>query len=254
MISAIRVECRTASLSEAEREIEIVLDHVRMAGVLEGIMPQVSTEPDNGDHYGRAQTLDEWQTLGLGYEGRKLIRFEPERVMQPGGLKAFGYKVIRHDEQGPKDGWPADNGQEITEQVIVLERRNEVTREHMWERSSSMIPDSLPDLTFADGTLVTHNRARHAMIGDYSVEVWWRGDETPGTPPREDAKITSVLGVVMPYSRTKGTVSGARALYEVDRDVPEGRDPEDVIDEVFNACREYARAQPHITSTISSSH
>jgi hypothetical protein len=132
-------------MAEAEREIQIVLDHARMAGFLEGVVPGSSVVTDH--HFGSADVRrgieagpDPWSELGLTFDGRVVVSFEPELVV--GGLKLWSHKVmVDYSDQitNPLER-PGDHGADVTEKSIVLQRVNEVTREHSWENSSAFPP------------------------------------------------------------------------------------------------------------------
>jgi hypothetical protein len=140
MVSRIRVEVRGGSMEAAEKVAFLALTHAKMAGFLEGIVPESGAYTDHFFNYPQmtgkpTDPPDPWSELGLRYAGRLTFSFEPMVVR--GGLKLYGYKVIRDDRQGPEDRWPSDNGEDVTEQVIVLPRAYEVTREHSWEGTPS---------------------------------------------------------------------------------------------------------------------
>lgn len=134
MISRIRVEARAASMEEARREIEIVLGHAQQAAFMEGLTPQVSRVTD--DHFGAIYGHDQWHDFEMGYEGRMMLKFEPE-PNPGGGLKQHGFKVTRDVEDDQSAGRPfdaADDGADCTATSIVLTRQQEVTREYSWDR------------------------------------------------------------------------------------------------------------------------
>lgn len=135
MISRIRIEARAASMEEARREIEIVLGHAQMAAYMEGLTPQSSQITD--DHFGAVYGHDQWHDYGMSYEGRMMLKFEPE-PNPGGGLKMYGLKVTRDIGDERKAGHPfdpADDGRDVTATSIVLNRQQEVTRDHSWDRT-----------------------------------------------------------------------------------------------------------------------
>lgn len=131
MISKITVTARAASMEEAEREIEVLMAHARMAGYLEGIVPQSVRGTD--EHFGQAPGAERhpeaWRELGLPYEGRKSYSFEAELVR--GGLKEYGFTVLQHPEgeQFTNDPPSLTDGEDITDRVIVLNRHYPATRD-----------------------------------------------------------------------------------------------------------------------------
>lgn len=139
MITRIRIDSRATSMEEAERENEIILDHMRMAGLLEGLTPRSSRIAD--EHFGRNRSQDKWHDVGLHFEGRTVIAFDPE-FPSDGGLKQFGYEVIEmrraeSPEKGVAGYLPVDSNDPMsyagcdiaTPHVMVLERKRPVTRE-----------------------------------------------------------------------------------------------------------------------------
>lgn len=132
MISRIRIEARASSMEEARHEIEIVLGHVQMAGYLEGLTPQSCSPSD--EHFGRLYGHDQWSDLGMEFEGRMVLVFDPE-PNPGGGLREYGYVVTRTDKDQIADPvmFGADEGKDVTAEVIVLGRLSPVTREHGWE-------------------------------------------------------------------------------------------------------------------------
>lgn len=132
MISEIRIKARASSMEEAEREIELLLDHARMVGYLEGIVPQSSSDLES--HYGPVPGRDDWAVLGMPYEGRGGCKFYAEQDPL-GGLKEFGFEVIEVDDFTPHglhgvEGSEAEPvRRDVTEKVMVLHRRRPVTRD-----------------------------------------------------------------------------------------------------------------------------
>ena len=118
MISRIRVEARADSMEQAQREIEIVLDHACQAGVLEGVMPHSSRVTD--DHFGEVRQPDRWTELGqpsgqignllgsapprMRYEGRRVLTFDPEITEGGEDLPTNAYGTVSTEE---RDNSPA---------------------------------------------------------------------------------------------------------------------------------------------------
>lgn len=227
MISEIRVKARAASMEEAEREIEILLDHARMAGFLEGIVPSSSSVAD--DHYGEVRQRDRWIDLDpeLRYEGRVVLGFDPERVFG-GGLKQFGYVVTPEPvKAGDIEAFPphADCGH------MVLARQQPVTREHTWEGSSAF-GYTAANWDENGQRLATFNRPRHETRGNYDVSVWLRGvDESERDRP------TNVYGVVSDVRIENGP-----ALFEYSHDLKDGETVDEIVEQVYEKIGIYADA------------
>jgi hypothetical protein len=145
MISRVRVEARAASMDDASREIDVLLGHLRMAGVLEGIVPQVSSVTD--EHFGAVLGKeDAWHMLGLRNEGRVVVSFEPERA--DGGLKQFGFEVREKIDIPTMAPIASSTGLHFTmsasapmvpewrdvDDAIVLLRQFPVWRDNSWDR------------------------------------------------------------------------------------------------------------------------
>lgn len=133
MVSRIRVDTRAASMEEAEREAIMVLDHARLAGFMEGVMPQSGRWADNhfeNVSFGRTAQDDPepWTELGLRYAGRVAFVFDPELV-SGGGLVQYGVTVLEGEPGVPSNG----HG------FFALARVNPATREHQWEGSSNFL-------------------------------------------------------------------------------------------------------------------
>jgi hypothetical protein len=139
MISRIRIEARASSMEEARREIEALLGHAQMAGYLEGLCPQASHIVD--DHFGAVYAPDPWRALDMGYEGRIVLKFDPE-PNPGGGLREYGYAVTRTDKDQnlPADVLSADEGKDVTADVIVLGRQCPVTRDSAWDLAEALAP------------------------------------------------------------------------------------------------------------------
>lgn len=136
MISRIRVESRANSMEEARVEVQMILDHLRMVGLLEGVVPRSSRVTD--ESFGQNRSQDKWHDVGLHFEGRMVVQFDPE-FQHDGGLKQFGYQVT-HNLLGPDR--PADDSTPtlvVTDGVIVLERQRKVTRESVLETEGMFV-------------------------------------------------------------------------------------------------------------------
>jgi hypothetical protein len=235
MISRIRVEARAASMEQARREIQIVLDHARMAGWLEGVVPSSSSVTD--DHYGEVYKSDRWSGYtdasgaDLRFEGRMAVSFDPE--VTDGGLKQYTYEVQRH-ELAHHDGKTGERvvdptSWDVTNDVFVLERMNPITREHVWERNSNFGTD---EQEHEVGDLALFNRAQHDVIGHLEWSVWLRGDaERTGVD-----LPTNVYGVI-----SSTLVSNAPALFEYTQDILPGQTVDSVVDSVSEKVRLYAQ-------------
>lgn len=128
MISRIRVEARAATMEEAKREIEVVLNHAQQAAYLEGLGGACNLT-DN--HYGEVRGRDQWSALGLDQEGRQVIAFEP--TPNPGGgVRQYGYSVLVNEEDQPEALRSANDGSECTRDVLVLLRDRPITMESFW--------------------------------------------------------------------------------------------------------------------------
>lgn len=135
MVSRIRVEVRGESMAAAERVAFQMLDHARLAAVLEGYAP---TESEYTDHYFNRPNVtrkfedgpEDWSEIGLPYYGRVSILFTPMSAY--GGLVQYGYQV-----EPSADGMPtAMPLPDTSHGQIVLERQRPVSREHSWEVSA----------------------------------------------------------------------------------------------------------------------
>jgi hypothetical protein len=108
-------------MEAAEREVELFLNHARLAGYLEGIAPQSSSWTDN--HFERVIAADEWAERGMPFLGRVVVTFDPDGP-HDGGVEQLGeYEVHR---------LPTVAGNEpelVTDSVIVLRRAREATRQ-----------------------------------------------------------------------------------------------------------------------------
>jgi hypothetical protein len=235
MISEIRVKARAASMEEAEREIGILLDHARMAGFLEGFVPQSSREKDDDNHFSIVRRGDGWNRLGLMYEGRVVLAFEPERIVG-GGLAQYGFDVIPKPV-GPDEVavFPPHEGQGF----MVLDRKVPVTREHSWEGSSeygynesgiSTSDGDTPRLIEpgSDEHLATFNRTRHHLHGDYIAQVWLRG-VTEGILAD---KPTNVYGTVNRWYGEEEHTRNEPPLFEYTQDVEPGQTVEEIVEAV----------------------
>lgn len=142
MISSIKVTARSTSMEEAEREIEMFVNHARMAGYLEGIAPQSSRWTDN--HFERVQGSDGWRELGMEFLGRATITFDPDGPYD-GGLREYGYRVVvdESDAGVPLGLRSGGDGEEVTATRIVLERQRPVTRDFeadRWLAEADLLP------------------------------------------------------------------------------------------------------------------
>lgn len=133
MVSRIRVEVRGESLKAAEEVAFQLLDHARLAGVLEGFVPTSGAYAD--PHFSRpgltarfGEVPEAWNELGLPYYGRLSFVFDP--MSGYGGLRQHGYTVIRARSDGPYVPGETPHG------FIVLNRQRPVQREHVWEVSA----------------------------------------------------------------------------------------------------------------------
>lgn len=235
MISKIRVEARSYSMQEAESEIEGFIAHAKLAGYFEGIVPSVSHMSDH--HFGMPQnqkvdTRDSWDELGLGYEGRIVYTFEPERIDPSGGLRQGGFEVTSVEDFTPH-GLAGVEGSEkepvrtdVSEDVIVLRRQRDATRDHSWDGSSNY--------TDKGEHLSSHNRCREALVNNQSVDVWWRGESFE--------KATSLVGYVTPETGPYGTSTAKDILYQYEVELREDADREKEADRVLEQLVEWARS------------
>lgn len=133
MVSRIRVEVRGETMEAAEKVAFAALGHARMAGLLEGYVPQIGSYTDHFFNrpnvtVDRGEVPEAWSELGLPYYGRLSFLFEPEASV--GGLKQIGFDVAQ--VAGPDHPLPLPPVSEHG--YIVLERQRPVAREYMWER------------------------------------------------------------------------------------------------------------------------
>lgn len=139
MVSRIRVEVRGGSMEAAERVATLLLDHARMAGVMEGVVPTTGEWSDHFFHYPQftgkpGDGPDAWTELGLRYFGRVAFTFEPQLVR--GGLPTFEFEVTELGDFRPhgREGFPGSETELIredaTQKVIVLRRVNPIAREY----------------------------------------------------------------------------------------------------------------------------
>lgn len=140
MVSRIRVEVRGGSMEAAERAAFLLLDHARMAGFMEGVVPESGEYTDHFFNYPQvtgkpADAPDPWTELGMRYAGRLSFTFEP--MVAFGGIKEFGYRIYADESELPEERRSAGHGEEVTPQVMVLQRQRLVTREHTWEGTSN---------------------------------------------------------------------------------------------------------------------
>lgn len=189
MVSRIRVETRGGSMEAAERVAFLILDHARMAGLLEGVVPESG---EYTDHFFNRPIVtrkfgegpEPWTELGLHYAGRLTFAFEP--MVAQGGIKQFGHIVLNRRQAEPFDdsaegGWERVTEddlpklEEVTESVIVLQRQNEVTREHTWEGLSRAI--TVPSLGEASAEDVLDNIRRLSNVNEVKVNVTGGPDE-----------------------------------------------------------------------------
>lgn len=135
MVSRIRVDVRGGTLKAAERAAFVMLEHARVAGLLEGIVPSGGEWADN--YFANADMKrkpgdapDPWSDLGLNYEGRIAFAFEPQLMI--GGQTQFGFEVIEIDDYTPHGlaGHPGSEAQpirtDVTAKTIVLHRANAI--------------------------------------------------------------------------------------------------------------------------------
>lgn len=179
MITRIRIEAEADSIEQAKREIDILMGHAKLVALLEGI-----GWPDGGkmadEHYG-AKTQDEFEKDGansLVYKGRQVASFGYNKV-EEGGLKQYGFKVLDTDQ--PSMVWDTSTssphgvftyqpftttgalssttmtnfstgvgGRDVTDEHIVLVRKNKASRAHTWE----VVPSQRHRITVADGKVV----------------------------------------------------------------------------------------------------
>lgn len=236
MISRIRVEARADSMEQAQREIEIVLEHVCQVGVLEGIVPHSSRVTDN--HFSEVFQPDKWTQIGqpagqmatigipdrarMRYEGRRHITFDPE--ITEGGLRLYGFEVTSVDDWRPHGIAGEENSttepvrEDVTDKVMVLYRKNPVTREHTWERSSSF---GTLGQDHEVGDLSTFNRARHDTRDGLLREVWLRGIVDMG----KDLP-TNVYGTV------RRDQHDDQWLFEYTQDIKPGQTVDEIVDVV----------------------
>lgn len=153
MIAQIKVTARSASMEEAEREIEVFLNHARMAGYVEGIAPQSSSWTDN--HFQRVNGSDSWVERGMPFAGRVTMTFDPDGPFDGGMLQHEHEVYAREDGASLRSAVRAllsvgvnnvaagderalaayrlvqdllDGERDATQRVIVLARARPVTR------------------------------------------------------------------------------------------------------------------------------
>lgn len=143
---------------DAAREVmTMLLDHARMAGYLEGVVPQSSVTTD--DHYGYVKTFDLWHELGLPYEGRIVCKFDAERTK--GGLSQYGYEVKVDEAQDVPVPWDCGHG------YVVLPRRFPVTRENPWDETvSSTFPKADAEAVLDVIRSIFGVKSVYASLGD----------------------------------------------------------------------------------------
>lgn len=193
MVSKIRVEVRGGSMKAAERVASLFLDHARLVGLFEGIVPQSSRYTDHFFNYPQmigkpSDPPDPWSELGMRYYGRMALSCDPEVAF--GGLKQFGYEVTQVDDFAPYGlaGHPGSESEpvrtEVAEKVIVLNRVNEVTRESILsleetppeEADAEAILDNIRRLVNVEDVKVGYDHTQRDGSG-WRVDVTFKRDE-----------------------------------------------------------------------------
>ena len=131
---------------------------------------------------------------------------------------------------------------------IVLDRWNDVTRTHSWERTSSY---GTLDQDHEHGDLATFNRARHDRIGETPdgthilIEVWLQGisEGARDQPTRILGAATLVPGGSLMDSPPPGGdvfPAPSQTLLEYAHDLRIGEDIDEKIEAVFEKLRLFA--------------
>jgi hypothetical protein len=232
MLASARVVMRAESMEAAEREALILLDHLRLAGLLEGLAGEVMRYgPPHFENVQIQRSMSDgpepWAELGLPYLGRMSFEFEPSRVL--GGLMQHGIEVTESEPLQPTLGlgW------------IALPRQVPAVREHSWEvdglgmhlgeTAEAVIADlkSIRDVQLVAARIDTEGRAFVHVSLDGWEDVDADGDSLLDAAVRaRKIVVDMVRGIaasVAPEATAEEILDNIRRLVNVD-DVEAGYD------------------------------